>query len=153
MQNLVLWTAIWGNKKNWFPAGPFHGWNDVINVYYAGDSLTEVHIVDPIEVVSVTSGVSLLSMEEIKKILKKEIEEHMEPEQYKEYTPGKGISLDRLELIYFRIKNTQEDGYYSYVPVWKLSCGGVNLFVMVNAIDGSIIDITEDLYINEDMTG
>lgn len=61
--------------------------------------------------------------------------------------------FDRLDLIYFR--HLCEDGTYSLLPVWRLCClhegnatepEGIEAVYMVSAIDGTSIDVLNELY-------
>ena len=57
-----------------------------------------------------------------------------------------------MELIYFRIRDEEKKGYYSYVPVWRLSVqfededGNQQMerAVLVNAIDGGVIYLQDE---------
>ena len=59
------------------------------------------------------------------------------------------LLFQRLELIYFRIKDKENEGCYSYIPAWRLSGGNdyPQYFenpLLINAIDGSVIDFYDE---------
>ena len=71
----------------------------------------------PIEITSVTKDVELLSMENIQTIMRNELTEHID-----QYPSLESVNYyTNMELIYFRIRDEEKKGYYSYVPVWRLS--------------------------------
>lgn len=118
---------------------------------YAEVSVTErgvitMHVHNPIEVVSMTEDVKLLPIEKIQKIICDELENN--PEQFP-FSGQATVSFHSMELIYFRVCDDSREGYYSYIPAWRLcekKQGGETYenVVVVNAIDGSIIDLAEE---------
>ncbi|MCI7106479.1 MAG: DUF6034 family protein [Agathobacter sp.] len=102
----------------------------------------------PIEITSVTKDVELLSMENIQTIMRNELTEHID-----QYPSLESVNYyTNMELIYFRIRDEEKKGYYSYVPVWRLSVqfededGNQQMerAVLVNAIDGGVIYLQDE---------
>ncbi len=67
---------------------------------------------------------------------------------------GSTVDLNEMELIYFRMRDRKNQGYYSYVPAWRLAdvvrdvsgrITGISNQVLINAIDGSVIDFYEEV--------
>ena len=64
------------------------------------------------------------------------------------------LILNSIELTYFRVQDKEKEGYYSYIPVWRI-CRQAKLGneimeetvynpVLINAIDGTIINLREE---------
>lgn len=111
------------------------------------DGILSVQIDVPVNFIQVTKDVDLLSIDTIKGIVKKELNENPDP-----YFNGKNeVSFLRMELNYIPVKDESREGYYSYVPAWRISTsmnGKKSLIsedvpVIVNAMDGSIIYLEE----------
>ena len=107
----------------------------------------------PIETVSVSEGVDLLPLDDVKGIIKDQLVNHFADFRFKvEKLDGeKYIQFEHLELIYFRVRNRENEGYYSYIPAWRLFSDALassrNFFedpLLINAIDGSAIDFYEE---------
>lgn len=82
-------------------------------------------------------------METIQKIMKSEVTEHTG-----RYDFSGGNGFNAMELIYFRMKNVDEPGSYSYVPVWRLCNESEYSYdnpILVNAIDGTVIHLLDEL--------
>lgn len=98
----------------------------------------------PVTVKTVSQPVEMLSLGTIQSILKDEVVNHggdNDDFQGKPY-------FFALDLIYFRVKDDAKEGSYSYVPTWRLSARSGEFYyhpVLVNAIDGSVIHIEEEL--------
>lgn len=98
----------------------------------------------PVTVKTVSQPVEMLSLDTIQSILKDEVVNHgggNDDFQAKPY-------FFALDLIYFRVKDDAKKGSYSYVPTWRLSARSDGFYyhpVLVNAIDGSVIHIQEQL--------
>ena len=100
---------------------------------------------NPIEVTAVTKDVKLLPLENIQNIIQDELKNHTDEFQCNEKNGS--YSFNSLELIYFRVPDDAKEGYYSYVPVWRL-CDAYGEedehrtyanAIFINAIDGSAI--------------
>ena len=101
---------------------------------------------NPVEVVSVTSGVKLLPIDNIKNIIKEDIG------VLAEYLSGKGffigmdepiINFNRMDLIYYRVSDPKDKERFTYVPAWKLRRNTNDMMpfsFVINAMDGSVVD-------------
>lgn len=128
-------------------ADPYQGTADI---YINDNGIVYMSVNEPVNVVQITENVSLLSLDTIKGIIRNELSNH--PEKYLE--DGKKTYFTQLELNYIRIKDDSRERYFSYVPVWRLchKTGSTDngmgrkisgYPVLVNAIDGSVIDIKD----------
>lgn len=106
----------------------------------------QIQIQNPVRIVQQEEEVALLPLDTIKGIIRKELTEN--PEQY--LGSGDTTYFTQLELNYARVRDEDREGFYSYIPVWRFcnrtgaSQEIVNNPVLVNAMDGSIIEL-EDL--------
>ena len=109
------------------------------------DGVVQLRIYNPIEVTAVTKDVKLLPLENIQNIIQDELKNHTDEFQCNEKNGS--YSFNSLELIYFRVPDDAKEGYYSYVPVWRL-CDAYGEedehrtyanAIFINAIDGSAI--------------
>lgn len=116
---------------------------------------------NPIETLTISKGVDLLPLDAIKGIIMEQVSGQFERFRFK-FTDGaekfdrikqteyEFVDLmDKMELIYFRVRNKADRGYYSYIPVWRLSgihyaSGKIENQVLINAIDGSVIDFYDE---------
>ncbi len=122
-----------------------------IEVYVNDKGVIGMRAYHPIETVSVSEGVDLLPLDAVKGIIKDQLENHFADFRFKvdKFEGNKFIQFQRLELIYFRVRNKENGGYYSYIPVWRLS-GGFDYPryfenpLLINAIDGSAINFYDE---------
>ena len=124
-----------------------------IEVYVNDKGVIGMRAYNPIETVSVSEGVDLLQLDVVKRIIREQLTEHFKDFRFKvgSFDGEKFIQFERLELIYFRVRDKENVGYYSYIPVWRLSgltdISSLKYFanpVLINAIDGSVIDFYEE---------
>lgn len=100
-------------------------------------------ICSPMEIVKQTDDVKLLSFDIIEEIMKDELSAN----PY-EYTLNKAVSeinIDSISLIYYRMKDKKEEGRYCFVPAWEFSSSNYDTLLIINAIDGTVIDVDETL--------
>lgn len=109
------------------------GLNNVITV--TDDGIIEVYLHYLVNVTNITNQVELLPLSTIQKIIKNELSEHPDT-----YHITQSSHAGTLELMYLRVQDENNEGSYSYIPVWRLS-DALHSYspVMVNAIDGSVI--------------
>ncbi|MCI5620198.1 MAG: DUF6034 family protein [Lachnospiraceae bacterium] len=126
----------------------FYSMGAYADVYVTERGVIAMEVHNPVEVTGVTREVKLLPLENIQKIISDELMEH--PDQYP-FVGQTKVSFHSMELIYFRVHDDSREGYYSYIPSWRLCDHSSDFFgltcentVMVNAIDGSIIDLAEE---------
>lgn len=124
-------------------------------VYVTGEGVIRLDADNPILVDEVSDPVTLLPLETIQDIMKNELEQN-----YTDYCFAKAEeetmdSFGGMDLIYFRLRDRNEEGRYSYVPAWRmydtrlkaLGYGTAHHMysVLVNAVDGSVIHFMEEL--------
>ena len=110
-----------------------------IAVYVNDGGVFYADIVSPFDVISVTEQVPLLPMDSIQQIIRNELQEN--PDDYFWSTGNSEYSYHTLELLYKQVADQEQEGYYSYVPVWRLyGYGNSGNSVTVNAIDGGIVN-------------
>ncbi len=132
-----------------------------IEVYVNDKGVIRMRAYNPIETLTISKGVDLLPLDAIKGIIMEQVSGQFERFHFK-FTDGAAKFdrikqteyefvdlMDKMELIYFRVRNKADRGYYSYIPVWRLSgihyaSGKIENQVLINAIDGSVIDFYDE---------
>ena len=125
------------------------------SVFVNDKGVLKVEVKNPVKLISMTDNVNLLSLDSIKGVIRKELSSNPDP-----YLSKSGLSpFYEMELNYIRVKDKERDGYYSYVPAWRLcvrgaaNTSGERLIsrypVIVNAIDGSIINLEDVIQVEE----
>lgn len=126
--------------------------NARLQIYITDQGIIKVIVDNPMEIIRVSEGVELLPLDAVKGIMKQTVEKQWELLRLDDSVSYHGFN--EMELIYFRVRNQENPGEYSYVPTWRL--GNVtrdpvlNLItikypVLVNAIDGSVIYFFEEM--------
>lgn len=87
---------------------------------------------------SVTENVTLMSLDEVKKIIRHELETDIEQFHFMD---RKEYLFTDLQLDYVRIRNTSGEDTYSFIPAWRLSTNGDMNYALFNGMDGSVIDL------------
>lgn len=136
--------------------GMMYSMRSRIDVYVVDEGIMQIDFSDPVQVVGSSSVVSLLSFESVQNIVRAEFQENFE-EIYIQNSKFGGnestVLFNSIELTYFRIRDKEKEGYYSYVPVWlfcrRMKVGGeeeemIYSPVIINAIDGTVIDLREE---------
>lgn len=114
--------------------------------------VVDLHAANPVETTGLTENVNLLPLDAVKKLMKEQIDVRRENFIFDSDTRGKQESrellFNHMELIYFRVEDSRNANYYSYIPVWRLgeqwgdkdldSCYVMNP-ILLNAMDGSLI--------------
>ena len=98
---------------------------------------------NPVETIGVSEEIEMLPINVIQEIMKEQIE-----------LDDFSGTRDSLELIYLRMRDKEHEGYFSYVPVWRMADvwfrggdGYADVYtnpILINAIDGSVIDFYEE---------
>lgn len=116
-----------------------------IEIDVAASGVLRASWFSPITTISVTDNVKLLDFPDIQKIIRESVGSCI-TEKWAEDSAASPIlyHLDRMRLEYFRLRDVSKPGYYSYVPVWALATGD-HCLCMVNAIDGTVIDMKKEL--------
>ncbi len=119
---------------------PGYGYDKII-ICVNDDGVVRFDYSTPLRIESVLSDdVKLLSYEKIQSIIRTEI---ISQECYKYNT------FKKLELVYYPVKDKNNKGKYTIVPIWLLKSydyNDIKSYVAVNAIDGSVVYINEEFY-------
>ncbi len=133
-----------------------------MEVFVTEKGVIEMRAYNPLEITRISGGVGLAPLEDIKAIMKERLTEDIGFFRLK-YSGTDWMQFNELELIYFRIRDKESPGHYSYVPTWRLahvydrkevglSWEGHDAYridlispVLVNAIDGSVIDFYDEV--------
>lgn len=109
---------------------------------------------NPVETMGMSGEVEFLPLETIKEIMKEEVIKRYEEFSFVHLMPAKELQFTRMDLIYFRVRDKEHPGSYSYIPAWRLSEdlgklpeGGdivVHNPVIINAIDGTLINFYDE---------
>ena len=87
----------------------------------------------------VTTDTALLDEESIKEMFIEALKNNADF-----YNRGiRRVSFDHLEFEYFPIPNPENVDEASVIPVWHISAGTLGLEVIINAVDGSIVYMSE----------
>lgn len=128
-------------------------------IHYSLDSHLQIYVTNqgviraiannPMEITALTEGVELLPLDTVKSIMKQAMSEQYEILRLNDYI----TTYNGMELIYFRVRDKENPGNYSYVPTWRLGYvtkdnilhkTSVRNPVLINAIDGSLIDFYDE---------
>lgn len=96
-----------------------------IRIYVNDHGAFRVNIRNPLETKKVSSEVELLPLTAIQEIMKDELTKDIG--QFRFSWPqtsaigSRKAKLNDMQLIYFRVKDKENEGRYSYVPAWRLS--------------------------------
>ncbi len=125
-----------------------------MEVYVTDKGVIGMRAYHPIETVSISGGVDLLPLEAVKASVREQLLNHFTDFRFRETIQDDGrrtVYFDRMDLIYFRVRNREDAGYYSYLPVWRLSEEGYDYPkyfenpLLINAIDGSVINFYDEV--------
>ena len=121
---------------------------NVATVCIEDDKVIGMSISNPLKIENVVRGVNLLPLDTIKEIMLDELVNHTDECWKIEGNDRDGMIMNKLELIYFRMPDQKAKGRFTYIPAWRLSKTAsaqdqVSHPIVVNAIDGSFINIDE----------
>lgn len=145
----------YGNKKG--AEGERYLLDSTLVVYVTDKGVIRMDVMNPVEITGVSGGTGLLPFDEVKGIVKKQINEHFGTFCFDYTADDRKVTFNNMELIYFRIRDRENPGHYSYVPTWRLSevteweydLRPLSFFirnpVLINAIDGSVIDFYDEV--------
>lgn len=118
--------------------------------------LIGMKIYNPVALQGITNDVGMLAMDDVCDIIKDEISNNVK--KYEKLINA-DYEFNKLELIQFRVKDSNEKNKFSYLPVWRLSNNEPDIMdeeiemiyneVLVNAIDGSVINFMDEILIEE----
>lgn len=108
-----------------------------IEIYVNGKGIIGMQAKNPIKITHVTDGIKCLPLNTVKGIIK----------EYDMNNYLLGDERNELKLIYFRVRDKENPGYYSYIPVWRFARGTeiIKNAILINAIDGSVIDFYDEV--------
>lgn len=128
-----------------------------MQIYVNDHGVIQAEIQNPQKTIGVTENVELLPFGAIKGFIKEELIKDVGQFRFDLTQTGGINALKEMDLIYFRVRDKENEGRYSYVPTWRLSdtlnVTTENLVlkkhfsnpVLINAIDGSVISLYEEL--------
>lgn len=121
---------------------------NVATVCIKEDKVIGMSMFNPLKIENVVRDVNLLPLDTIKEILLDKLVNHTDECWKIEGNDRDGMIMNKLELIYFRIPDKEAKGRFTYIPAWRLSKTAsaqdqVSHPIVVNAIDGSFINIDE----------
>lgn len=113
--------------------------NCSVHVYVTDKGVIEAKWNNPIQIISSVPGVKLLPFAAIKDIVRNQMTEYAE--YFIKNKDKKTIRFDRMELVYCRVSDPDDEKKFTYVPTWRLrnNSGVENTIFFVNAMDGSLI--------------
>ncbi len=125
-------------------------------VYVTDEGVIGMEADNPIEITRISGETELLPLNEVEGIMKKQITEHFGAFRFSYRADDRRVELNKMDLIYFRVRDRENPGHYSYVPAWRLSniseYESSNPYhiticnqVLINAIDGSVIDFYDEV--------
>lgn len=125
-----------------------------VYIYVTERGVIKVELWSPLKLISETENVKLLSMESVKETIKSSMEEYINLYLAHARTLGDTslndvdhLDFTELELVYCRVRSEEKENHFSYVPAWRLTNWNksIPLMMVVNAIDGSLIDMWDGL--------
>lgn len=126
-------------------------------VYVADTGVIGAAICNPIETTGISERIELLPLEDIQGIIKEQLTSHLGIFRFCHPIYNAPVNMNEMELIYFRMRDRKKPGCYSYVPTWRLAdvlrhgderVAGIQNQVLINAIDGSVIDFYKEMRSN-----
>lgn len=133
----IMWNQLGEVANNSVFSGPYKYFEE-IKVYVNDLGIVQVKYCNPYEVLDVSEkNVSLLDFDNIKEVVINELTTNSYNYNY--------ANFDNLELTYFTYLNEDNRNEAAIIPVWKLTqktAGDITYYVIVNAIDGSILNLS-----------
>ncbi len=126
-----------------------------LQVYITDQGVIGMQADSPVYITQVQEDVELLAADTVKGIFRDKLQGYLEKywEVFRSDAYTGYMRFDAMDLIYFRVRDKEEPGKYSYVPTWRIawvtkeeSIGQINIRnqVLVNAIDGTLIDFFDE---------
>lgn len=123
-----------------FPATKKYSLNCNMHVFVTERGVIGAEYYSPVEMQTVTPGVKLLSLKDIKEIVKNNMQEYAQFYIDKGKKKAGPIRFNYLELVYYRLDDPDNENQFTYIPAWRLRKNGdQQLYFIVNAMDGSVI--------------
>ena len=123
-----------------------------MEIYVNENGIIGMRAYNPVHFIDVSGGVKLLALETVKEIIKEYGNQNklLSLNEWTEYT-----GIREMRLIYFRVRDKENPGHYSYIPTWRLSnehdldenlnAESIEKVILINAIDGSVIDFYDEV--------
>ena len=138
--------------------GTMYEFDPQIQVYLVDEGIMRIWLENPVQVIGSTKVTKYASFDTIKESLKTALLEEFD-EVYIPRDPyfdkQEQLIINSIELVYFRIRDKEQEGCYSYIPVWRfchqteLDGEFIDEFVynpiLINALDGSVIYLQDEL--------
>lgn len=145
----------YGTEWKWlnieFPDNPAYSLNARLTLFITDQGIIRMEACSPMVITGVSEGVGLLPVATVKDLIKESLNKN-----WKQFRMDFNEKFfDELGLIYFRVRDQENPNQYSYVPVWRLATVTRDFFtgqfsvrdpILINAIDGSIVDFYAELY-------
>ncbi len=122
-----------------------------MEVYVNENGVIGMKAQNPIEITGILDKTELLPLEAIQGIVKEQLAGDVSMFRFES---KKAITFNEAALVYFRVRDKENAGYYSYVPTWRLAfvkyhdadgyATWINEQILINAIDGSVIDFYDE---------
>ncbi len=143
--------------------GPQYNMMARLKIYVTENGVIGMRAHNPLELSGMSKEIKILSLDTAKMIMKEQTAENggqfrfdlpdnVYPHKIGEY--GFSVLCNKMELIYFRIRDKEIDGSFSFIPAWRLSEQGgwgnawngvrIDNPVIINAIDGTVINFYEE---------
>lgn len=125
-----------------------------MEIYVTDAGVIQMNAHNPLEITGISRDVELLSLDTVLDILEEQLTERAGRFRFNISRSGEKIRMNGIDLIYFRIRDEENPGAYSYVPAWRLASverdeekHTVECLetVLINAIDGSEIDLFNEM--------
>ncbi len=123
-----------------------------LEVYVTEKGVIGMKAHNPVEITGISKGVKFLPLENVLEMMREQTMKN--PELFRFYQPANiesgsiFVNYGEAALIYFRVRDKDNDGHYSYVPAWRFAQsvfgGRMDNSVIINAIDGSVINFYEE---------
>jgi hypothetical protein len=125
-----------------------------LKIYVNDYGIVNMECINPLTEIQKTEDVPMISLDNVQEIITDALKNDTDKYAFDEY--DKIQNFRYMNLVYFRLHSSEEDGIYSYVPAWMLyeqktdnggsGAQGYGAVIVVNAIDGSIIDVKKELF-------
>ncbi len=122
-----------------------------MQIYVTDQGIIRMRAYNPIETLNISERVELLPLDTIKNIIEEQIETSYDEFRFSHMIAE--IRFDRMDLIYFRVRDKENPRHYSYIPTWRLSnltedeelhLKSIVNPILINGIDGSVIDFYDE---------
>lgn len=132
-----------------------YGLRSRLTVYVTDKGVIKMTADNPLTIIGVSKGVEMLPLATVQEIIEDQVINNFNSFRWFYYdaqSHGRNqmVRFNSMDLIYFRVRDKEHEGRYSYIPTWRLcdrskdESGATNP-VLINAIDGSMIDFYDEV--------